>query len=112
MVAISSGWAIRQRLAMVLQPLTFQLCLVAIIWLSPRNLQYRRSIISLSVFLWNDLADPVFDGVRLAGFMSRANDFFIGISCSILLCLGLFSLSLLSFSMLVLCGYGLWTDRV
>ena len=27
---------------------------------------------SLSVHLWNDLADPVFDGVGLAGFKSRA----------------------------------------
>ena len=28
-----------------------------------------------SVSLWNDLADLVFDGVGLAGFKSRANDF-------------------------------------
>ena len=27
--------------------------------------------------LWNDLADPVFDGVRLAGFKSRANAFLL-----------------------------------
>ena len=26
-----------------------------------------------SVSLWNDLANPVFDGVGLAGFKSRAN---------------------------------------
>ena len=32
-----------------------------------------RTIIPLSVFLWNDLADPVFDGVGLAGFKSMAN---------------------------------------
>ena len=38
-----------------------------------RILQYRRSFIPLSVSLWNDLADPVFDGVGLAGFKSRAN---------------------------------------
>ena len=28
--------------------------------------------------LWNDLADPVFDGVVVAGFKSRANDFLLG----------------------------------
>ena len=28
-----------------------------------RTLQYRRDFVSLSVSLWNDLADPVFDGV-------------------------------------------------
>ena len=27
----------------------------------------------LSVSLWNDFGDPVFDGVGLAGFKSRAN---------------------------------------
>ena len=26
-----------------------------------------------TVSLWNDLADPLFDGVRLAGFKSKAN---------------------------------------
>ena len=30
----------------------------------------------LSVSFWNDLADPVFDGVGLAGFKSRANAFY------------------------------------
>ena len=29
----------------------------------------------LSVSLWNDLSDPVFDGVGLADFKSRANAF-------------------------------------
>ena len=38
-----------------------------------RTLQYRRIFIPLSVPLWNDLADAVFDGVGLAGFKSRAN---------------------------------------
>ena len=37
--------------------------------------QYRRSFVSLSVSLWNDLSDPVFDGVGLTGFKSRANAF-------------------------------------
>ena len=38
-----------------------------------RILQYSRTFIPFSVSLWNDLADPVFDGVGLAGFKSRAN---------------------------------------
>ena len=38
-----------------------------------RTSQYSRTFISLSVSLWNDLANPIFDGVRLAGFKSRAN---------------------------------------
>ena len=39
--------------------------------------QYRRTFVSLSVSLWNYLADPVFDGVGLAGFKSRANAFLL-----------------------------------
>ena len=38
-----------------------------------RTLQYSRTIIPFSVSLWNDLANPVFDGVGSAGFKSRAN---------------------------------------
>ena len=38
-----------------------------------RTSQYSRTFIPLSVSLWNDLANPVFDGVELAGFKSRAN---------------------------------------
>ena len=38
-----------------------------------RTSQYRRSFVPLSVSLWNDLRDPVFDGVGLAGFKSGAN---------------------------------------
>ena len=38
-----------------------------------RTLQYSRTFIPFSVSLWNDLANPVFDGVGLAGFKSRAN---------------------------------------
>ena len=38
-----------------------------------RTLQYSRTFISFSVSLWNDVANPVFDGVGLAGFKSRAN---------------------------------------
>ena len=38
-----------------------------------RTLQYNRTFIPFSVSLWNDLANPVFYGVGLAGFKSRAN---------------------------------------
>ena len=38
-----------------------------------RTLQYSRTFIPFSVSLWNDLANPVFDGVGLAGFKSKAN---------------------------------------
>ena len=39
--------------------------------------QYSRTFIPLSVSLWNDLANRVFDGVGLAGFKSRANAFLL-----------------------------------
>ena len=39
--------------------------------------QYRRTFIPLSVSLWNDLSEAVFDGVGLAGFKSRANAFLL-----------------------------------
>ena len=39
------------------------------------NSQYRRTFLSISVPLWNDLGDPVFDGVGLTGFKSRADAF-------------------------------------
>ena len=42
-----------------------------------RTSQYRRTFNSLSVSLWNDLVDPVFDGVGLAGFKSRSNAFLL-----------------------------------
>ena len=38
-----------------------------------RSSQYRWTFVPFSVSLWNDLSDPVFDGVGLAGFKSRAN---------------------------------------
>ena len=38
-----------------------------------KTLQYSTTFIPLSVSLWNDLANPVFDGVGLAGFKSSAN---------------------------------------
>ena len=72
--------------------------------------QYRRSFVPLSVSLWNDLSDPVFDGVGLAGFKSRANAFLLALSA-----LSFLSPTVLSFSPfhgLVVWGLGLWTDRV
>ena len=42
-----------------------------------RTSQYRRTFIPLSVSLWNDLVDPVFNGVGLAGFKSRSNAFLL-----------------------------------
>ena len=42
-----------------------------------RTSQFRRTFVSLSVSLWNDLADPVFDCVGLGGFKSRANVFLL-----------------------------------
>ena len=42
-----------------------------------RTSQCRRTFVPLSVSLWNDLGDPVFDGVGLAGFKSRANAFLL-----------------------------------
>ena len=42
-----------------------------------RTSQYLRTFLLLSVSLGNDLIDPVFDGVGLAGFKSRANAFLL-----------------------------------
>ena len=42
-----------------------------------RTSQYRRTFVPFSVSLWNVLGDPVFDGVGLAGFKSRANCFLL-----------------------------------
>ena len=42
-----------------------------------RNSQSCRTFIPLSVSLWNDLANPVFNGVGLVGFKSRANVFLL-----------------------------------
>ena len=40
-----------------------------------RTSLHRMTFILLSVSLWHELDDPVFDGVGLAGFKSRANAF-------------------------------------
>ena len=71
-----------------------------------RTSQYRRTFVPLSVSLWNDLSDPVFDGVGLAGFKS--------ISCwhDLLFFLSPTILSFSSFHGLVVWGWGLWTDRL
>ena len=75
-----------------------------------RTLQYSRSFIPFSVSLWNDLANPVFDG---GGFQEQGQCFFIGLSCSIpTIVFYFFSLSLLSVYRLVLWCWGLRTDRV
>ena len=61
--------------------------------------------------LWNELADPLFDGVGLA--VSRAEPMiFYWPKLLAPFCLLLFSISHLSFYWLVLWGWGLWTDRV
>ena len=78
---------------------------------TPHCRKVRRTFVSLSVSLWNDLADTVFDGVRLAGVKSHC--FFIDLSCSIpTIVFDHFFLSLLSVYRLVLWGCGLRTDRV
>ena len=76
-----------------------------------RTSQYRRTFIPLSVPLWNDLSDHVFDGVALGVSRSGPMHFYWP-SCSLAFCLLLFSLSLRSFYGLVLWGWGLRTDRV
>ena len=42
-----------------------------------RTSQYSRTFIPLSVSLWKDLSDPVFDGVSVFDFKSRANGFLL-----------------------------------
>ena len=80
---------------------------------SLQNLAVQRDFILFSVSLWNDLANPVFDAVGLAGFKSSANAFCIHLRCSIpTLVFYNFSLSLLSVYLLVVWGWGLRTDKV
>ena len=75
-----------------------------------RTSQYHITFIPLSVSLWNDLGDPVFNCVVLSSFKSKAN-FFYWPSCSLPFCLLLFSY-LFSFCGLVFWGWGLRPDRV
>ena len=66
-----------------------------------RTSLYHRNFIPLSLSLWNDLADPVFDGVGLAGFDSKINALTIDLSSSLPFCQLLFPLSLLSFCVVI-----------
>ena len=61
-----------------------------------KSSQYRRTFVSISVSLWNDLNDNVFDGEELAGFKSSLSS---SISC--------FS----SFNRLFVWGWGLRSVR-
>ena len=63
--------------------------------------------IPISVSLWNDLADPVFDGVGLAGFKSGANSFLVAEAARSHFIFYYFPLSLLSVYRFVLFGWGL-----
>ena len=60
--------------------------------------------------LWNDVSDPVFDGVGQAGFKIRANAFLL--ASSALSFLSPTILSSPSYHGLVVWGWGLWIDRV
>ena len=60
-----------------------------------RTSQYHRTIVLISVSNFNDLFDPVFDGVELLGLKCRANGFPFA-SSAISFCLLLFSLFLSS----------------
>ena len=76
-----------------------------------RTSQYHRTFIPLPVSLWNDLGDPVFDGV--GWWVSRAGPMpFYWPNCLLPVCLLLFSFSLLSFYGLVIWGWGLQTDTL
>ena len=44
---------------------------------SCRTSQYCRTLVLLSVSLWNSLAEPIFHGVGLASFKSRTNAFLL-----------------------------------
>ena len=44
---------------------------------SLQNIAVPNAFIHLSISLQNDLDDPVFDGMRLAGFKRRANGFLL-----------------------------------
>ena len=57
-----------------------------------RTSQYQITFIPLSVSLWNDLANPVFDGVGPVGFKIRAITILLARAACSLFCLLLFSL--------------------
>ena len=65
-----------------------------------RTFQYNRTLVSLSVSLWNNPSETVFDGVVLAGFKSNHNLIFLFVSYYFLFfffpwvgCMGLDTLS-------------------
>ena len=80
---------------------------------SLQNLAVPQNFCAPTMLIWNDLGDPVLDGVELTGFKSRANAFFIGLSCSIsTIVFYYFFLSRISVYRLLLTGWGLWTDSL
>ena len=58
-----------------------------------RTSQYRRTFITFSRSLWNDLDDHVLDGVGLEGFKSRANAFLLAYALDPFLSSAVFSIS-------------------
>ena len=69
----------------------------------------RMTFILLSLSLWNDLAVPVFDGVDLTGFKSRAHAFSLDLLATFLTSVFPFYSFFLK---LVLRGWGLWTNEM
>ena len=78
---------------------------------SPQNLAVPQDLYFLSMSLWTDLADPVFDGVGLVGFKNRANAFLLALA-AISLFSTIFHFSSFCVYSFVLYGLGHWTDRV
>ena len=71
-----------------------------------RTSHYCITFVPLSVSLWNDLDEPVFDGVGLEGFKSRAMQFLlVGLICS-------FFLYFSTFRGLAVWGWSLRIDSV
>ena len=66
----------------------------------------------LSIYLWNDLGDPVLDGVGLTGFMSWAYDLFFDPAASSLFVFCCFPFLFFHSMGLLLWGLGLWNDMV
>ena len=52
------------------------ICMLVPLLAAETRRQYRWIFIPISISLWNDLGDPVFDGVGLEGFKSRENVIF------------------------------------
>ena len=73
-----------------------------------RTSQYYRTFILLSVSLWNDLADPVFDGVGPTGFKSRAKAFLLTQTALSLLLSSTVFLFLFFLSISWYCGAGVF----